>query len=325
MLPAYFFSMACNFCAGQDFHDSVAINHSDSTYAAIDKTKHKQNAFKLAGSIWKNVILSTPGDFGEMGKTVTSNWKQTSIYTAGIALFVLADKPITQFYQDHIERNIDYHLPVLPGATNTLWFRGNDAYLNFSVIGLYGGSLMAKFGTGQKAALNSIKALTYSYLIGHVGLKALFARQRPDPTLSDGIAPKPPFTGNPHEFFHFRKLNFKTGPDGTSFPSMHATAYFAVAKVMAMEFKNYWIPYGAISFIFLADLKSHQHWVGDMVAGGILGTVIGKSIVNSSRRTEKNMLRNNFGLLKNKKQNFSYHLLPSASNNTYALNLFATF
>lgn len=303
--------------------DSLKRDTTTETAAVnADTAAVKSGHLRTAGHAWKSVVFSVPGDFVQMGKTLTNDWRQTAAYTAGIALLILADKPVTQWYQDKVEKNVTYKLPKLPGSTSNRFFYGNDAYLNYSIIGLYGASLIANYNTGQQAALNSAKALTYSYLITQVALKAVFARQRPDPTLSDGKAPKKPFTDDPHDFFNFRRVSFNTGPNATSFPSMHATAYFAVARVMAMEFNNYWIPYGAVTLIFFADVDSHQHWVGDMVAGGLLGTVIGQGIVSSTRLLEKRQ-RDRKVSTRHRPFNFNYQVLPAVSSRMMGLTLFA--
>lgn len=291
----------------------------DGANLSRDTSLSNRKRFGIAGEVWKSAILSAPGDFNQMGAYVTKDWRKTSAYLGGIALLILADKPVTQWYQDKVEKNINYQFPKLPNGNFNLFFSGNDAYLNYSIIALYGGSFLGKYKTGQRAALNSLKALTYSYLICQVSLKALFARQRPDPKLSDGIEPKPPFTGNPHDFFNFRRVSFTTGPDATSFPSFHATSYYAVAKVLAMEFHNYWIPYSTVTLLFFADVDSHRHWVGDMIAGGLLGTLIGHGIVSSSRLFEKKRTQNKIDEMANKRPNMSYQILPTFSSNMAGL------
>ncbi|NCD70545.1 phosphatase PAP2 family protein [Mucilaginibacter agri] len=300
--------------------DSVGVAADiDSTKILTDTVK--DGRFKTAGEVWKTVVFGVPGDFVQMGKTVSKDWRVTAAYAGGIALFVLADKPVTQWYQDNVEKNVKYKFPKLANPGNSRFFYGNDAYLNYSIMGLYAGSLIANYKTGQMAALNSTKALVYSYLISQVFLKSIFGRRRPDLTLSDGKPAKLPYTDNPYDFFAIHRLNFTTGPSGTSFPSMHATAYFAVAKVMAMEFNNYWIPYGAVTVLFFADVDAHQHWVGDMVAGGIVGTLIGKGIVLSSRAWEKKQAQRKSIQNRQNKINFNYQVLPVVSGGMTGLTL----
>ena len=332
--PVLFLFIFTNFLCLAQQRDSInAVPVIDTASKLPDTiTVVKDNHLQTAGKVWKSVLLSTPGDFVQMGKVLTKDWRATAAYVGGISLMILADKPVTQWYQDHVVKNINYKLPTLPGANNNRFFYGNDAYMNYSVMALYGGSLIANYKTGQLAALNSAKALVYSYLITQVTLKAIFARERPDLTLSDGKPPRKPYTDDPYDFFKFRRINFGTGPNGTSFPSMHATAYFAVAKVMAMEFHNYWIPYGTVVFVFFADVDAHQHWVGDMVAGGLLGTVIGQGIVSSSRLWQKKQEEKRakeeeekkMGFTRHRKFDFNYQVLPSISSSMTGLTLFVS-
>ena len=312
-------SFAQNTVAG----DSSLFYQKDSL---IQAKPPKKNHFQTAGGVIKQFVLGSPGDFVQMKNIVKDDWRSTAIYAGGIAMLVLLDKPVTTFYQDKIEKNIDYRLPVLPGSgIGGAWNAYSNTYLNYSILGLYAGSFAANYGKGQRAALNSIKAISYSFLISHLASKAIFSRQRPDPNLSDGIAPKAPFTDNPYKFFQFRGISVQGQPDATSFPSFHATAYFSVAKVLAMEFNNYWIPYGAVTFLFFSNLDGHQHWVGDMVAGGIIGSLIGKGIVENSRKREKKLQLNNFGVRGHRKFDVDYNLMPSISSNLVGFNLLASF
>jgi len=70
------------------------------------------------------------------------------------------------------------------------------------------------------------------------------------------------------------------GPfNGTSFPSGHTTSAFAVASVVAWQYKDTpWVPVTAYSLATLAGLSriyDNRHWVSDVVAGAIFGTVTG--------------------------------------------------
>jgi len=63
--------------------------------------------------------------------------------------------------------------------------------------------------------------------------------------------------------------------------------YFSVAKVYQEMYDNYWLPYSTLAVIFVSDIKGHNHWVSDMVAGGIIGTFIGTQIVSSYKSNSK--------------------------------------
>lgn len=325
--------LLCAFLSTQYFtYSQEPVPESDSVATVITTESDpppKLDHWQTAGRVWKNWVLSVPGDFSEMGKRVSENWLRTGAYTAGVGLLILADKPVTTFHQDVVEKNIDYKFPELPNvklSKDKYLFGRHDAYLVYSLAGLYAGSFAANYSTGQRAALNSIKALGYSYLVSQLALKTIFARQRPDPTLSikdDPVGME--YSRNPYDFFNFRAIRFGSGGYATAFPSYHATAYYAVAQVLALEFNNYWIPYGAVTLIFFADLKAHKHWVGDMVAGGLLGSVIGHGIVKGTRRLEKRQLQRQNDKTSRNKFQFNYNILPSVSPSSLGLNLYASF
>ncbi|PVD51140.1 hypothetical protein DC498_15930 [Terrimonas sp.] len=308
---------------------SAAISDSGIVKPVPDNVTVKDNHFKTAGKVFRDLALSVPGDFSEMGKEVSVHWKRSVAYTAGVGLLILADKPVTRFHQDVVEKYIDYKLPSLPSVklikgVNLLY--GIDLYLAYPLGALYAGSLAANYKTGQRASLNSFKAMAYSYIITQIVAKSIFARQRPDLTLSNPNDPLgEEFSRNPYDFFNFRPIRFEGGGYATSFPSFHATAYYAVAKVLAMEFNNYWIPYSAVTIVFLSSLRAHQHWVSDMVAGGLLGTVIGHGVVMGTRRLEKRRSEKIQRLSSKKKPRIEYSIIPSISFSGVGVNLHASF
>ncbi len=253
-------------------YDTIKKSRSQTTFGVIKKS-----------------FSTVPQDFKQMGLELSKNWKKTSLFVGGVASLVLVDKYTTEFYQDKIESKVVYSLPnISPKIINSngtdVWpFQKNDVYIVYPIVGLYGFSLVSNNEKGQLVSANCVKALSYSYLITQLTLKSLIGRLRPDPSLSDGIV-SDPFTNSPFKFGNFHRPFFKGNQYGTAMPSFHTTAYTAVAQVLAMEFNNYWIPYSVISFIFFSDIKGHRHWISDMVAGSLVGAVIGTAIVKSSRK-----------------------------------------
>ena len=87
-------------------HDTLEIKH--------DSLKiKKENRFKVAGNVLADGLYSVPGDFSAMGHTISSNWKRTALYTAGIIGLIAVDKHTTGFWHDHLETSIDYSLPKM--------------------------------------------------------------------------------------------------------------------------------------------------------------------------------------------------------------------
>lgn len=286
-----------------------------STQAQVEKSR-----FSLAGEVLKTSLKTIPSDFSYMGKSVTEDWKKTALYTGIVGAMVVFDKPITEMYQAHVEDNIQYAVPsITVNKADFPWLAGEDAYMFYTMSGVYVTSLFNGNEKGQYAAINGMKALIYSIAISHTVLKTIFGRKRPLDDLRAGGPDTVDKTSNPYDFFNSRQGEYIfSSPHGTGMPSLHATAFFAMAKVFQMEFDNYWIPYGFMTAIFCSSIKGHQHWLSDMVAGGIVGTVIGRSIVRSSWKAR--------GILpKGKQKNYTINYTPSISTRFSGITITAEF
>lgn len=286
----------------------------------------KENRFKVAGSVLANSFLSVPGDFSAMGHNISSDWKRTAIYTAGIIGLIAIDKQTTGFLHDRIEPSIDYKLPRIDVIkTNVNWIDGENAYILYPIVGLYAGSFIANYEKGQVVAVNAAKAVAYSYVISHLFLKTVFARNRPQRKINDDNPVVFPWTKDPWDFGNFHQVNFQQNNAdvyGNSFPSFHATFYFSVAKVFQMEYNNYWIPYGIATGVFLSNIKAHDHWVSDLVVGGLVGTIIGRSVVKSSR---KQMAKNTTTTYNYKKFRMNKQLIPQISSKMIGFHFIGEF
>ncbi|UAM97538.1 phosphatase PAP2 family protein [Polaribacter litorisediminis] len=289
----------------------------------------KKNHFQTIGYVFKTSFNTVPSDFVFLGKEVSDDWKKTGFYAAGILGLIATDKITTKAWQNYVEPNIDYRLPnITPDflkGTRENWTQGSNAYLTYPIIGLYVGSLLGNNEKGQFAGLNSLKALAYSTLVTQIALKTIFGRNRPFRPLNsqtvDGrnnINPNE-WTNNNWDFFNGRRNTILfSDPTGTALPSMHVTAYFALAKVIQMEYDNYWVPYSIMTAVFFHNVKSHNHWISDMVVGGLVGTLIGRSVVRSSWKAR--------GILDRKKQKkISLNYTPSFSPEFTGLRIVGTF
>jgi membrane-associated phospholipid phosphatase len=287
----------------------------------------KKNHFQTAGSVIKTSFNTIPSDFVYLGKEFSNDWEKTGYYAAGILGLIATDKITTKAWQDHVEPNIDYSLPnitpnFLKGSKNA-WISGENTYLTYPIIGIYLGSLITNNEKGQYVGVNAFKAIAYSTLITQVTLKTIFGRNRPDEPLNSGNSPQPQFanggfTNDNWDFFNSRDKYILSHPRGSAFPSMHVTTYFALAKVLQMEYDNYWIPYGIMGIVFASDIGAHNHWFSDMVAGGLVGTLIGRSIVRSSWKAR--------GILDTTKQGrISFSYTPRFSSEFTGIQIVGTF
>lgn len=281
-----------------------------------------RNHLQTFGHVMKTSFNTIHSDFVYLGKEFSDDWAKTGYYAAGILGLIATDKITTKAWQDHVEPNIDYRLPnitpqFLRGSKN-VWINSHEnTYLTYPIIGIYIGSLITNNEKGQFVGANAFKAIAYSTLITQVTLKTIFGRNRPE-NLSNNTRGYP-FTNDNWDFFNGRQnsIIYADGK-GTAMPSMHVTTYFALAKVLQMEYDNYWIPYGLMSVVFFSNVKDHLHWISDMVVGGIVGTLIGRSIVRSSWRAR--------GILeKNNNQRLTLNYIPQFSSEFTGLRIVGNF
>jgi hypothetical protein len=78
-----------------------------------------------------------------------------------------------------------------------------------------------------------------------------------------------------------------------SFPSGHSTHAFAIASVIANHYDETWITYssyGVASLVGLARSYHGGHFASDILAGGIIGTMVGKSVVEYNKPMRANKM-----------------------------------
>jgi hypothetical protein len=117
-----------------------------------------------------------------------------------------------------------------------------------------------------------IDALEASFAAGGIvtpAIKTLAGRARPNAGLGK------------HSFHPFNASD-------QSFPSGHATSAFAIASAIATRYDDSRlvpaIAYGLATSVAAARVHSRVHFASDVLAGGMIGTAIGKSIVWNHRR-----------------------------------------
>jgi len=86
---------------------------------------------------------------------------------------------------------------------------------------------------------------------------------------------------------HFRPFS-----GAASFPSGHTTQAFAVASVISAHYDETWVKcssYGVAGLVGLARTYHDAHFVSDMLAGALIGIIVGQSVVahNQQRRSGK--------------------------------------
>ena len=117
----------------------------------------------------------------------------------------------------------------------------------------------------RETGLLSVEALIDSAIV-EATLKEITQRARP----LDGVERSEFFDG------------------GSSFPSGHSTQAWAVATVIANEYKHrravQIAAYGIAGAVSVARFTEHKHYLSDVVAGSALGYGIGKFVFNTHHR-----------------------------------------
>jgi hypothetical protein len=130
------------------------------------------------------------------------------------------------------------------------------------VVGFYAVGVFADNAQARETGVLGGEALLDSLMVV-TALKYAAGRQRPNAN-----------PGEPGQFFD----------GGQSFPSGHAIGSWALASVIAHEYKHHggkWVPYvayGLASVVSAARFTAQQHYASDLFAGGAMGWFIGRYV-----------------------------------------------
>lgn len=172
---------------------------------------------------------------------------------------MLVDEPLDREAQ---KQRSDFTDQVSSATTR---FGGRDSvYLS---AGLLAGGVIFKSDRTRDVGREALEAALLSHLLSKYVLKPAFGRKRPEDS------------GGETSFHPFSQHD--------SFPSGHATQAFAVASVVAARSEGWVIPtlaYGTASLVALDRVNDRAHFVSDVVAGAVLGTVTGRFLVARHRK-----------------------------------------
>lgn len=223
------------------------------------------DSIRFNGAYFKKYWTDTKAIVTSPSRWDQRDWIKLGVLVSGTAGLTLIDQPIADFFQSHknntesyISRNVLEH------------FGAEHSFIVMSGIFVYGA--FKHDNRCVSTALLALESFTLASLMTRIP-KTLVGRQRPDNWEGNGpYEINGPFTGN-------------------SFPSGHTTASFAVASVIATQFReSKWIPVTAYSVATLAGLSriyDNKHWLSDVVAGAAVGTLVGNLV---SHRTSDSRL-----------------------------------
>lgn len=185
-------------------------------------------------------------------------WLQLAAVSGMTLALTALDDPMQDFLQKHQD-------PVLTRISR----HGLEPFGNLYSFGTMAGFLVHGLWAGNNRSRSTALIAAESYVLSGLLVripKILAGRSRPDA----------PWHPGPGEW---------KGPfNGKSFPSGHATSAFAVASVIAWQYRETrWVPalaWTVASAVAMSRMYDNKHWLSDAFAGAVIGTVTGRFICN---------------------------------------------
>ena len=247
--------------------------------------------------IIRNTIMTIDDDAKAI---IQRPWNNPNRTANAIKLFALVatDYQTTKFFQENIEpldvyvRDVVSFPSLFPGVPVLgRWGGGVDGYMYSGVTAMYAAGLISGNEKMQEAGILTVKAVVESYVVSHVVLKTIVARHRPARPLGGLGSDRDsqyPFVQSPYDFFNFHPVYLHSEAYGTGFPSYHATMFFAFASVNSRVFDRSWVPYALATTALVYDIRGHNHWVSELVAGAVIGEFIGKVVYDNYHEAREN-------------------------------------
>ena len=207
---------------------------------------------------WYLALLDTKEVFTSPVRWTSRDWLTLGGISAGVGIVMVFDGDI----QHAIRR----------GRTDTLTniFDNVQPFGNEYAIGIVGtfylwGEIF-KDPRAKSTALDSIAASGIASGLIVNATKYLVGRARP--TDGNGAYDFQPFSGH------------------DSFLSGHTTEAFVLASVITEHYDAWWVKvtaYGLAGTVGYARLNNNRHWASDVLAGAVVGTYVGKTVVRFNR------------------------------------------
>ncbi len=197
-----------------------------------------------------------------------ARWNQPDWITAGVGAVAvlgagfLVDRSAERFMTNHATASWDRTAKALQnlGGAPSVLIAG----------GTYLAGVAFKDPEVRATGIDTMVTMGIAQLLLTLPLKVVVGRSRPKE--GQGTSDFHPFHG------------------GQSFPSSHTTQAFALASVISEHADQNWVSclsYGLAGLVGVARVEQREHFLSDVVAGGLIGTLVGRSVVryNQTLRT----------------------------------------
>jgi membrane-associated phospholipid phosphatase len=181
-------------------------------------------------------------------------WAKGTALAAGVvATGALLDKPVDRFMKKH-------------QGSNVMRDWGNvGKIMPVALAGAAAGAVAFGDARMQNMGLISLESIAGAAALS-IGTKRIVGRARPNEELG-------PWTRTADK-------------SNASFPSNHSAVAFAAVTPFAQEYDAPWL-YGLAAVSSVGRAASRQHWVSDVVGGGVIGYAVGSWLWKAQRSDSK--------------------------------------
>ena len=211
------------------------------------------DSLRLDGDYLRNYWTDTRDLVTAPARWQGKDWLKLAAMAGTTAALTAIDQPVRDFALQHQSRTLSdlskYGLEPL-----------GDEYLFSIMAGFLAHGAIARNSKSQATALLAAESYIISGIMVRIS-KYMTGRVRPDAWWEPGPGA------------------WKGPGQGQSFFSGHTTAAFAVASVIACQYRETrWVPVTAYTLATLAGLSrvyDNRHWMSDIFAGAVFGTATG--------------------------------------------------
>jgi len=198
------------------------------------------------------------------------------VLTAATAFLIAGDEGIRDGVQDFVARNT-----WVSGTADAVDEMGNlGAWATAGAF--FGAGIIFKDLKARETGYLAASAMLQTFLVDNF-FKGLTGRQRP--FFADG---EDHWSG-PVGFW--KRFDKDEEARYVSFPSGHTANAFALATVVAMQYRDEpWVPvlaYTVAASVGLSRMALDRHWASDVLVGAVVGHFVSRLVVRNHRRRQR--------------------------------------